>query len=226
MASKEAFEEALDEVKDKLERIGDRVEGEVEAPDGAEEGAWLVGCRHGDIRFWVVARPDREFFELLYPLDLEANLARQVREEDGLREHFEQERENAEPEETSDIAATLLDSMPPREKQGLVFHLVERLSSPTTSFRTMGTGGGGLARFECKKKIFPYEGTLTLARLNDAVQEVISVGHRATQFLYHSLVFDVTEDGELPVQLRFRSPAGVHLEGSETRPTGRVADPR
>lgn len=216
MPTEQEFDAAIEGIKAKLGRIGDHVVDELATPEDATAGTKIIHCRHGELTFVVVAEPDREFFELVYPLNLVASLASQVQDEPELHKYFERDGHDVNSEqEAMGIAEELLDSIPPPEKHRLLFHLVERLSSPVTSFRTEGTGTGGLARFECKKKIFPYEDPFSLAQLSDAVQAVISVGHRATQFLYSTLVLDVSDKGEKPtVQLRFRLPDEVNPPGS------------
>lgn len=208
MPEGEEFQEAVDLTKTSLEQIGDEVVEELPTPPEAPEGSRLIRCQHGELTFLVTAEPDRAFFELVYPLNLVANLAQQVRSEPELRTFFERDGDDlSDDEDALEVARSLLDSMPPLEKQRLIFHLIERLSSPKTSFRTEETGGGGLAGFESKRKIFPYEDSFSLARLNEAVQSVISVGHRATQFIYNTLIFDISKGkGEPEIQLRFRHP--------------------
>lgn len=218
MSSELSFEEAVAHTKEMLEQIGDEVVEELPLAPEAPDGAALIRCRHGDLEFLVNAQPDQAFFELVYPLNLVANLARQVQTQPNLQTLFEQDGYDVSSDEEALQAATaLLESMPPLEKQRLVFHLIDRLSTPHTSFRTEETEGGGLAGFESKRKIFPYEDTFTLARLNDAVQSVISVGHQATQFVYNTLAFDISQTkGDTEVQLRFRHPDELEAPEPET----------
>lgn len=218
MPTQAEFEEAVDQTKESLGQIGDQVVEELPVPPETPEGSRVIRCQHGDRAFLVTAEPGRAFFELVYPLNLVASLAQQVRSEPGLRRFFEQDGDDiTSDDEAMEVAKGLLDSMPPLEKQRLVFHVIERLSSAKTSFRTEDTGGGGLAGFECKRKIFPYEDTFSLARLNDAVQSVISVGHRATQFVYNTLIFDISErEAEPDVRLRFRFPEELEVPEPET----------
>lgn len=208
MPDPDAFQDAVDRTKEGLEQIGDEVVEDLPVPPEASEGSKVIRCQHGDLDFLVTAEPGRAFFELAYPFNLVANLAQQVRSDPELRRFVERDGGDlSDDEHALEVAQGLLDAMPPLEKQRLIFHLIERLSSPKTSFRTQETGGGGLAGFESKRKIFPYEDGFSLARLNDAVQSVISVGHRATQFIYNTLIIDVSKGkGEPDVQLRFRHP--------------------
>jgi hypothetical protein len=216
------FEDILDEVLTLVETIGDEVVGGIDNQETGEE-IHHFHCLHGDLSFLIAADQRNAFFNIIFPVDLVQNISDQLQNQSAATpeiEAFLSESDRFHPDRPDEFAIHLLRSMNPTEKQAMMFHLLDRLSSPATSFRTETIRGAVLRGFETKRKIFPYEEGFGASRLNRAVQSTISVGHRGVSFLQQSLVFSLPETpGKGPIRLRFALP-GLEVEREEENGSG------
>lgn len=212
MPSQQRLDELFRDLREDLTAIGDDIRDDLDLELEGEGELELtsIPCGHGDNLYFVAGSTEWEFFEIVYPMNIEEAIAESLSDAVVRTLVSEPNGGDLSKEDRSEAALELLRSLRDEKIERFQFNLGKRLSTPLTAYSIHSTDDGIPVGFMVKKKIFPQEPDYTLATLSDAVQGVVSIGVEATNFVAYT--FDLSslaelEEGEDPgLSIRHPSP--------------------
>ncbi len=201
MVKEEEVNKALKQIVNFTKKMGNSIQGEAQGKTGDGQPIEGYNIQHGGHTVNVVTVPGSEYFSIIYPFNIPQNIALQRKASNKSQSELQSRNINIDKKDIQKATNDFKEYISEFDFKNIRMEFARTVSMVSSKAALeIETEGNIIKGFQIKTKLFPYRDGFNIAEFEEKIQETVTTGWTAREFLQDKYKLDEFIEGDISHQ--------------------------